>query len=114
MTLDTAPFKVLLDSEVLRNDEGYERVLILNHWHPADSRRMAQVHIRVHRLPHKSLAEASVWSSGGWQTIVTHHPDDFWFDMPSYERYKQQRVIVKTDTLATRLMHDLEKVAAAL
>jgi hypothetical protein len=107
-------YKVLLDSEVLQHDEGYERVLILSGWHPTDDRRMAQVHILIDRLPYHSLAEASVWSQRGWQRIVSRHHDDFWSDLPSYLRYQQPRVILKTNALANSLMDDLEKVAASL
>lgn len=108
--LDT---RVLLDSDVLRHDEGYERIWIVDRWHP-DRKRMAQIHILVDRLPHRSIAEASVWAQRGWQPVVTFHPDDWWMQVPSYQRYHQGRVITQTDQLAGRLMDELDRVASAL
>lgn len=113
-TLDnTKVVNVLTDSGVYTEGEGYERVILVNKWHPDNDRLMARVSIRVDRLPGDSHALGEVWISASqtWLPLIKFAPQDFWPVMPGYLRWANDTSDEKTWSLAAQIMDELIDLA---
>lgn len=97
------------DSGVYQNGNGYERVEMVTHWDPHDSRRLARVSIRVDRRPSGSHADVEVWTgdNGGWQTLITWSPVRFWSAMPGFDRAGSDETKRLTLRLTEQLVAEL-------
>lgn len=109
--IDTKTYTFLADTEVYQDGEGYERVLLVIGWDPANERRIAKIHIRVDRVPGNSFALGSVWTTHGWVPFLSRNSVLFWSLMPGYTRWKQDHAESKTFGLAVEIVDRLRVVA---
>lgn len=101
-------YPLLTDSGVYEQGEGYERVVIINGWHPDKKRMMAKFHIRVDRVPGHSFANTEVWTGErGWQVVAMVDHRDFWQTMTGYRRWANDRSDQDTQRLASDMVADL-------
>lgn len=102
------------DSGVLKRGDGYERVVTFDGWHPTKPDWLAQVRIRVDRIPYDSYAKAYVWTKdAGWQVMVVENPDDFWSWTPGFERWASPDTEKATWKIFTLTSDQLVLVASA-
>lgn len=104
---------MLTDSGVYASDDkhAYERIAIVNGWHPDNPRLMARITVRVHRQPSRSLARVDIWQTGrGWVTVTERNPHRFWGKMPGYDRGHGP----EAERLTMRLIEDLNNEVAIL
>lgn len=114
-TMLKGKFKVLTDSDVYQEGQGYERVMIVRNWHRLNPTKICQVTIRVDRNPSESFARVAVWVDGrGWNQMAVIPPREFWRDMPGYLRWSNDSSDTKTAQLAGDLVEELVKVAPAI
>lgn len=105
---------IVADSKVYQSGQGYERLVLIKGWNPAEERHLARLWIRVDRNPSDSFAKAEAWTEdGGWQVIVTFPPNEFWTEMPGYLRWANDTSEAKTRQLMDRLTAALVEVAKA-
>jgi hypothetical protein len=104
-------YKIMGDTEVYANGEGYERTMILVGWDQNQPNRLAQVRMRIDRIPGDSFAIASVWSAHGWQEVLRPSSVTFWHGMPGYTRWSQDNADKKTEVLAFGLAQMLGDIA---
>lgn len=104
-------YPVLSDSGVFQSGEGYERVILVNSWHPDKPRHLGRLHIRVDRIPAESFAVAETWTTdGGWMPMIEFSPHDFWPEMPGYLRWAKDTSDVKTRRLSGELLTELVRL----
>lgn len=100
-------YPLLSDSGVFQADEGYERILIVKGWHPEKPNMMAELNIRVDRVPGLSYAITSVWAGRGWQPIAHLDHREFWEVMSGYLRWANDKSDQDTARLASNMISDL-------
>lgn len=99
--------KIHSDSGIYQSGEGYERLIMITNWLPSNPGRVARIHIRVDRNPLESYARVESWKDGGWTPIFDLAPNEFWYSMPGYLRWTNDRSVQSTITLARRLVRIL-------
>jgi hypothetical protein len=110
--MPTDTHTILADTEVFQQDHGYERILLVAHWHPTNPGNLAQIHIRVDKNPGASFAKGSIWASAaGWQLMAMLPAQSFWKDMPGYLRWHNDNSATKTMQVADRLVNELVVMA---
>jgi hypothetical protein len=102
-------FPILTDSGVYQEGEGYERLILVNHWDAEFPRRLAKFHIRVDRIPSRSFANTYVWSrpTSSWQLVAMWDHRDFWDSMPGYLRWSNDRSDEETARMLSNMVIDL-------
>lgn len=102
------------DSGVVPGSESYHQSFVYDQWNEFDPGRLAQIVVTVHRWIERSSANAHVWQPGkGWTPVAELSPERWWYDVPGYTRWEQDRAGTKTKQVADRLMEEVAKLAAS-
>lgn len=111
-----ATYKILSDSGVFVDGDGYERVLLVAGWDLSDLTRICQIHLRVDKHPEKSFARGSVYGrtskrgEPGWILIGQIAPINFWYAMPGYARAANESANTSTIRLSARVANLMESL----
>lgn len=113
LLISETPYKTMADSEVYQtpNEEAYERTIVLTGWDQNQPNRLAQIRMKIHRMPGSSWATASVWTENGWVEVYRPASVLFWYEMPSASRWRQDKAEAKTRHLAYGMAHTLGDIA---
>lgn len=103
--------KIDSDTGVRPVREGYERTLILRQWHPTEKDWLAQVQIRIDRLPFESKVVGSIWlGDPGWSAVKYLPSSEFWREMPGYQRWGGEEAHFATLRLAARVITEMARM----
>lgn len=103
---------LLADGGIQPRPQAYERRLVFKGWDELDPIRLAQVVIKVARTIEASETIVSVWSVGdGWTEAHRIAGPEFWYKVPSFSRWQQERAETKTYEVAESAMSELTEIA---
>lgn len=98
---------IVSDTNVYKEGEGYERLLMVHF----ENNTLVKAHVRVDRAPEKSFATGEIWiPTTGWNRIVTLNANEWWRRMPGYLRWSNDRSEVETYHMMAEILTEMLKV----